>query len=53
MTVVIPEDAPQIKVDNARAMGARVILAHRDYDERWRLVAKECEEHGYIPVHTV
>ena len=51
VTVVIPEDAPQIKVDNARAMGARVILAHRDYDERWRLVAKECEEHGYIPVH--
>ena len=51
VTVVIPEDAPQIKVDNARAMGARVILAHRDYYERWRLVAKECQEHGYVPVH--
>ena len=51
VTVVIPEDAPSVKVENARAMGANVILWDRDYFKRWEKVAAEVKAHGYIKVH--
>lgn len=50
-TVVIPEDAPKIKIENAKAMGAEVIVWHRKYDERWKKVREEVAEHGYTVVH--
>lgn len=50
-TVVIPEDAPSIKIENAKAMGAEVIVWHRNYDERWKKVRQEVAEHGYTIVH--
>lgn len=51
VTVVIPEDAPSVKVENARAMGANVILWDRDYFKRWEKVDAEVQAHGYIKVH--
>lgn len=50
-TVVIPEDAPIIKIENAKAMGAEVIVWNRKYAERWKKVLEEAAEHGYIIVH--
>jgi len=50
-TVVIPEDAPAIKIENTRAMGAEVITWKRNYAERWKKVLEEASEHGYIIVH--
>lgn len=50
-TVVIPEDAPVIKIENAKAMGAEVIVWDRKYAERWKKVRDEVAEHGYIIVH--
>jgi threonine dehydratase len=47
-TVVIPEDAPTIKIENAKAMGAEVIVWNRKYAERWKKVLEEVDEHGYI-----
>jgi threonine dehydratase len=51
VTVVIPEDAPAIKIENARAMGADVIVWRRKYVERMKKVREEMAEHGYILVH--
>ncbi|WP_141430826.1 threonine/serine dehydratase [Bacillus sp. 03113] len=50
-TVVIPEDAPAIKIENAKAMGAHVIVWDRKYVERWKKVREEVAEHGYVIVH--
>ncbi|MEA5084940.1 MAG: threonine/serine dehydratase [Lachnospiraceae bacterium] len=50
-TVVIPEDAPSIKIENAKAMGAEVIVWHRNYDQRWKKVREEVAEHGYTIIH--
>ena len=51
VTVVIPEDAPKIKIRNAENMGADVILWERGYDSRWKKVREEVKEHGYTIVH--
>ena len=40
-----------MKVENARAMGANVILWDRDYFKRWEKVDAEVKAHGYIKVH--
>ncbi|MDN7144815.1 threonine/serine dehydratase [Liquorilactobacillus mali] len=50
-TVVIPEDAPAIKIENARAMGANVITWNRKYDERWKKVKIEANKHKYSIIH--
>lgn len=50
-TVVVPENAPAIKIENARAMGANVIAWNRKYVERIKKVREEIAEHGYILVH--
>lgn len=50
-TVVIPEDAPAIKIANAKAMGAKVIVEKRNYDIRWERVRQEVAERGCHIVH--
>jgi threonine dehydratase len=50
-TVIVPEDTPAVKVENARSMGANVILWDRNYTERWNKVHAEVEAHGYTIVH--
>jgi len=49
--VVIPEDAPVLKIENAKAMGAEVIVWSRKYVERMKKVHEEMAEHGFILVH--
>ena len=51
VTVLVPNDTPLIKVNNARRMGAEVILWDRSYDKRWAKVHEEVAEHGYTIVH--
>jgi threonine dehydratase len=51
VTVVIPEDAPSYKIENARAMGADVIVWDSKYVERIKKVREEAAEHGYVIVH--
>ena len=48
---VMPEDTPEIKVRNAREMGAEVVLWERSYASRWEKVKKEALEHDYAIVH--
>lgn len=50
-TVIVPEDTPSVKIENAKLMGADVILWDRTYAERWKKVHAEVEEHGYTIVH--
>ncbi|MDL2258374.1 threonine/serine dehydratase [Eubacteriales bacterium OttesenSCG-928-K08] len=49
--VVVPENTPPLKIENARAMGAEVILWDRKYAERWKKVRAEVAEHNYTIVH--
>ena len=51
VTVILPDDTPRLKADNARRMGARVILWDRLYVKRWEKVREEVEQHGYTIVH--
>ena len=50
-TVVVPENAPTLKIENARVMGAEVIVWRRQYVERWKKVHEVVAEHGYTIVH--
>ncbi len=50
-TVVLPEDAPQIKISKVKAFGARVLLGPRNYKERMKIVKEEQGKHGYTLVH--
>lgn len=49
--IVIPADAPKLKIENTRALGAEVVLYAGNTAERWKLVYKMAEENGYVPVH--
>lgn len=49
--IVLPEDTPSEKRDAIRSYGAEVILGPRLYDDRWKMVKKEQEKHGYTIVH--
>lgn len=49
--VVVPEDAQQVKIENARKMGAEVIEWDRAYAARWKKVNDEIAEHGYTMAH--
>jgi threonine dehydratase len=51
-TVVLPEDAPAIKIETARAMGAEVIMCNREWTVRWAIVLGEAAKHGYTIVNT-
>ena len=51
VVVVLPEDAPHVKIDKARALGAEVVLGPRYYDDRWKMVKEIQEKNGYTMAH--
>lgn len=50
-TIVMPRDAPQVKLDNTRALGAEVVLYERPGEDRDEVAAKLIEERGGVLVH--
>jgi threonine dehydratase len=51
-TIVMPTDAPQVKLANTRALGAEVVLYDRPGGEdRDEVAARLCEERGATLVH--
>lgn len=51
VVVVMPDDAPAVKVEGTRGYGAEVILYHRDEISREMLGARLSEERGLTVVH--
>ncbi len=51
VVVVLPEDAPHVKIDKAKALGADVILGPRLYKDRWKMVREIQEKNGYTMAH--
>lgn len=51
VVVVLPEDAPHVKIDKARELGAEVVLGPRIYKERWKMVRELQEKNGYTMAH--
>jgi threonine dehydratase len=50
--IVMPNDAPQVKLDNTRALGAEVVLYDRPGGEDRDAVAEKlCRERGSVLVH--
>lgn len=45
-TIVMPKDAPQIKIENTRALGAEVILYDRYTEDREEIGRRTCEKLG-------
>jgi len=45
-TIIMPSDAPQMKIDNTRSLGAEVILYDRATEDRDKLGAKLAAERG-------
>lgn len=50
-TIVVPEDAPQIKIENTRKLGGNVITWERSYASRMKKVSDEIAEYHYTMVH--
>ncbi|MEL6738382.1 MAG: pyridoxal-phosphate dependent enzyme [Pseudomonadota bacterium] len=50
-TIVMPRDAPQVKLDATRALGAEVVLYERPGEDRDEVAARLIEERGGILVH--
>ncbi|MEE1878176.1 threonine ammonia-lyase [Altererythrobacter litoralis] len=50
-TIVMPHDAPQVKIDATRALGAEVVLYQRPGEDRDAVAARLIEEHGGTLVH--
>lgn len=50
-TIVMPEDAPKIKLDRTRAYGATVVTYDRAGEDREKIAAKICAESGATFVH--
>lgn len=50
-TIVMPHDAPQVKIDLTRALGAEVVLYQRPSEDRDAVAARLIEEHGGTLVH--
>jgi threonine dehydratase len=51
-TIVMPADAPQVKLDNTRALGANVVLYDRPGGEdRDEVAARLCAQNGATLVH--
>ncbi len=44
--IIMPKDAPQLKIDNTRALGAEVVLYDRETEDRRVIGAKMSEERG-------
>lgn len=51
-TLVLPVNAPKVKIDGARAMGANVILHGYDSIERYKKLYEIQAEEGYTLVHS-
>lgn len=47
-TIVMPGDAPELKIANTRALGAEVVLYDRGTEDRNAIAAKLAEERGLI-----
>ncbi|MEE4154653.1 MAG: pyridoxal-phosphate dependent enzyme [Erythrobacter sp.] len=50
-TIVMPRDAPQVKLANTRALGAEVVLYERPGEDRDGVAARLIEERGGTLVH--
>lgn len=50
-TIVMPRDAPQVKLDNTRALGAEIVLYDRPGEDRDAVAAKLIAENGGTLVH--
>lgn len=50
-TIVMPRDAPQMKLDATRALGAEVVLYERPGEDRDAIANQLCEELGATLVH--
>jgi threonine dehydratase len=50
-TIVMPYDAPQVKLDNTRALGAEIVLYQRPAEDRDAVAARLIEERGGTLVH--
>ncbi|HCP82346.1 MAG TPA: threonine ammonia-lyase [Octadecabacter sp.] len=44
--IVMPSDAPQLKIDNTKALGAEVVLYDRDNEDRDEIGARLAQERG-------
>jgi threonine dehydratase len=50
-TIVMPHDAPQVKLDRVREMGAQVVLYQRGSEDRDQIAAVLCHRMGGTLVH--
>lgn len=50
-TIVMPRDAPQVKLDATRALGAQIVLYERPGEDRDEVAARLIEERGGVLVH--
>ncbi|MDX1704491.1 MAG: threonine/serine dehydratase [Altererythrobacter ishigakiensis] len=50
-TIVMPADAPQVKLDATRALGAKIVTYDRPGEDRDQVAAKLIEENGGVLVH--
>ena len=50
-TIVMPRDAPQVKLDNTRALGAEIVLYERPGEDRDEVAAKLIAQNGGTLVH--
>lgn len=50
-TIVMPEDAPQIKLERTRGYGARVVTYDRETESRDDIASELCRESGATFVH--
>ena len=50
-TIVMPTGAPLVKVQNTKALGAKVLLEGRNYDDAYRAAKKLAHRTGQVYVH--
>ncbi|MEL6878295.1 MAG: pyridoxal-phosphate dependent enzyme [Pseudomonadota bacterium] len=50
-TIVMPRDAPQVKLDNTRALGAEIVLYDRPGEDRDEVATRLIAENGGTLVH--
>ena len=50
-TIVMPRNAPQVKLDATRALGAEIVLYERPGEDRDEVAARLVEETGAVLVH--
>jgi threonine dehydratase len=50
-TIVMPESTPAVKVENTRALGARVILEGATFEDSARITRNHARDEGYTFIH--